>query len=280
MNSGLKPNAKKIEENRMLRVIITGATGKMGLEAVKAVLADKEFEVAGVLGNINAIGQDIGILTGKGETGIKIRNDFSAMIREIRPDVVLDLTNAEAGFKIIMHCLEEGINCVSGSTGFSAEQLEQINRLTDEKGLTVMLVPNFSIGAVLMMKFAEQAGRYFNNVEILEMHHEKKKDSPSGTAIKTAEMIMKNDIDYNTNLPESFEKIAGCRGGKVGNINIHSIRIPGFVATQEVIFGGVGQLLRLRHETINREAFMPGVIFSLKKSSELKGYIYGLESLL
>lgn len=264
----------------MVRVLITGATGKMGLETVKAVLADKELELVGALGKANFIGQDIGNLAGSKEIGIKVKNNFSEVIRETSPDIVVDLTNAEAGYKIIMNCLAEGIDCISGSTGFSQLQLDEIKRLTIEKNLTVMIIPNFSIGAVLMMKFSEQAGRYFNNVEILEMHHEKKKDSPSGTAIKTAEMIMKNSSEFNNNLPDTVENIDGCRGGKVGNINIHSIRMPGFVASQEVIFGGIGQLLKIRHETINREAFMPGIIFAIKKSMEIKGYTYGLESLL
>jgi 4-hydroxy-tetrahydrodipicolinate reductase len=264
----------------MFRVLITGATGRMGLETVKAVMADQELELVGALGNTNFIGQDIGRLAGIRETGIKVKNNLAEVIAETGPDTVIDLTSAEAGYQVIIKCLEQGINCVSGSTGFSREQLAEIEKQANEKKITVMIIPNFSIGAVLMMKFSEQAARYFKNVEIIEMHHEKKKDSPSGTAIKTAEMIIKNSGGFNENLPESLEKIAGCRGGRVGNINIHSLRLPGFVATQEVVFGGTGQLLRLRHETISREAFMPGIIFSVKKSRETSGYVYGLESLL
>ena len=131
-----------------------------------------------------------------------------------------------------------------------------------------------------MMKFSAMAGKYFKDVEIIEMHHEKKKDAPSGTAIKTAEMIKKNNIDYNMVRPDNFETIAGSRGGNIENINIHSIRLPGCVATQEVIFGGLGQTLTIKHQTINREAYMEGLIFSLKKVREVKGYIYGLEELL
>jgi 4-hydroxy-tetrahydrodipicolinate reductase len=264
----------------MLKVLITGATGRMGLETVKTILAENEMQLVGALGNTNFIGQDIGVLSGNMPVGINVKDNFAELIQETSPDIVVDLTNAEAGYQVITKCIEHGVDCISGSTGFSQAQLDEIRQLTTEKNLTVMIVPNFSIGAVLMMKFAETAGKYFENVEILEMHHEKKKDSPSGTAIKTAEMILKNSAEYNSNLPEAIEKIAGSRGGKVGNINIHSIRLPGYVATQEVIFGGVGQLLKIKHETINREAFMPGIVFSIKKSREIKGYIYGLESLL
>ncbi len=264
----------------MLKVLISGAAGKMGTEAVKTVLADNELKLVGCIGNERYIGEDIGLIVKGQEIGIKLSNDVDKTFDETQPDILLDLTNGESGYKIITKAIKRNISCVTGSTGFSHEQLEEIRKLTTENGLTTLVVPNFAIGAVLMMKFAEQAGKYFNHVEIIEMHHEKKKDSPSGTAIKTAEMILKNSSEYNNDLPQSFEKITGSRGGKVGNINIHSIRLPGYVATQEVIFGGIGQTLIIKHETINRESFMPGVIFSIKKTREVKGYIYGLENLL
>jgi 4-hydroxy-tetrahydrodipicolinate reductase len=264
----------------MKKVVISGAVGKMGLECVKTVLADSNFQLVGVLGNKSFIGQDIGSLTIGKEINLKLRNDFDNLIEEVRPDVLLDITNGNIAFELIIKALNKGINCITGSTGFSLEQLETIKKLTEEKNLTTLVIPNFSIGAILMMKFAQQAGKYFNNVEILEMHHEKKKDSPSGTAIKTAEMILVNQQKYNQNLPEAEEKIEGSRGGSLQDINIHSVRLPGFVATQEVIFGGLGQVLTIKHQTINREAYMPGVTFSLNKCFETTGYVYGLENLI
>lgn len=264
----------------MLKVVINGAVGKMGLEAVKAVSADTELKLIGVLGRNTSIGEDIGKLAFGKEIGLTVENDIDALLKKLKPDIFLDITNSESGFKAITKALNFGINCVTGSTGFSQEELNKIKSLTEEKNLTTIIAPNFSIGAVLMMKFSQMAGKYFDDVEIIEMHHEKKKDAPSGTAIKTAEMIITNKNEYNNKRPDNFEILEGSRGGKLENINIHSIRLPGFVATQEVIFGGLGQTFSIKHQTINREAYMPGLIFTLKKSSELKGYIYGLESII
>lgn len=265
----------------MIKILLTGCTGKMGKEAVKTILSDKELKLVGCLGHKNFLGDDIGSLAINKETGLKICSDFDSLLEETKPDILLDLTHAEPALNFIKKSLLKGVKCVSGATGFSEEQLNEIKKVTEENNLTTLIVPNFSIGAVLMMKFSEMAGKYFNDVEIIELHHEKKKDSPSGTAIKTAEMILKNSGKYNSERPdETIEKVHGCRGGTVGNINIHSVRMPGFVATQEVIFGGLGQSLTIKHETINREAFMPGVIFSVRKANELTGYIYGLENLI
>ncbi|MFN8674465.1 MAG: 4-hydroxy-tetrahydrodipicolinate reductase [Candidatus Sericytochromatia bacterium] len=264
----------------MQKILVAGAVGKMGLEIVKTILSDKNLKLVGVLGNKTGLGEDIGKLTLGKEIGLLVRNDFDNLLEECKPDIVLDVTNAEPSYNIILKALERNINCITGTTGFSQKQLDKIKELTEKNNLTTIIAPNFSIGAVLMMKFSENAAKYFDNVEIIEMHHEKKKDSPSGTAIKTAEMISKNNKKFNENLPESEEKIAGVRGGCINNINIHSIRTPGFVATQEVIFGGLGQIFVIKHQTINREAYMPGVTFCIKRLPEIKGYIYGLENIL
>lgn len=264
----------------MKRVLLTGSTGKMGLEMVKTVYNSNEFELVGVVGNTKLIGEDIGLATLGKSIGLIVSNDFDKTFDDTKPDIVLDVTNGHVAYNILKKALLNGVSCVTGATGFDNEQLEELKKITEEKNLTCLVIPNFSIGAVLMMKFAQEAGKYFDNAEIIELHHEKKKDSPSGTALKTAEMIAKNNKKYNQGLPESEDKIEGCRGGTLENINIHSVRLPGFVATQEVIFGGLGQSLIIKHQTIGRDAYMPGVIFSLKKCVELKGYIYGLENLI
>lgn len=265
----------------MNKVLITGAAGKMGLEAAKVIINSNDFKIAGAIGNKKYIGEDIGTVCNSNPIGINIESDFDKVLENSKPDILLDLSNAEYGYKYMLKALELGLICVSGSTGFSSEQLETIKRESEDKSKTVIIAPNFSIGAILMMKFSEMAARYFDNVEIIEMHHENKKDSPSGTAIKTAEMISNVGKNFNTNLPsEQLEKIEGCRGGNLNNINIHSVRMPGFVATQEVLFGGLGQVLSLKHHTINREAYMPGLLFTLRKAFEVKGYIYGLENLI
>ncbi len=263
----------------MYKVLITGAVGKMGLEASKTIIESKEFELVSAIGNKKNIGEDIGLIANSQNIGIKISNDFNSEIIKTNPDIVLDLTNAEQGYNYIIKSLELNKICVSGSTGFTSQQLENMQNLCKDK--TLILAPNFSIGAILMMKFSQMSAKYFDNVEIIEMHHENKKDSPSGTALKTAEMISQNNKEFNTNLPsETIENIQGSRGGQLNNINIHSIRMSGFVATQEVLFGGLGQVLSIKHQTINRSAYMAGLILALKKSLELKGYIYGLENIL
>lgn len=265
----------------MYKVLITGAAGKMGLEAAKAIINSEEFEIVGAIGNNKHIGDDIGFLSQSNPIGITIQNNFDEIIETSKPDILLDLSNAEFGFKYMSYAIKKGIKCVSGSTGFDAGQLEDLKKQCNEYNSTVIIAPNFSIGAILMMKFSETASKYFDNVEIIEMHHENKKDSPSGTAIKTAEMISKSNKKYNENLPsEQLEKIEGCRGGSLNNINIHSVRMPGFVATQEVLFGGLGQVLSVKHHTINRESYMPGLLFTLKKAITLNGYTYGLENLI
>lgn len=270
-----------MKENRMTRVLLTGATGKMGLEAVKTIFSEKDLQLVGCIGNSRFIGEDIGLIAGIGKIGVIISADLTNELETKKPDIVVDLTHGEAAVKIIAEVLAKGINCITGSTGFSEEELTEIKKLTLEKGLTTMVIPNFSVGAVLMTLLAQKAANYFEHAEIIEMHHEAKKDSPSGTAIKTAEMLYQINPELNQKLPSSpFEKIAGVRGGVLANVNIHSIRMPGFVASQEVIFGGLGQTLTIRHDTINRQAFMPGIILCIRKMQDYKGFIYGLETLL
>ena len=265
----------------MLKVLITGAVGKMGLEAAKAIINSPDLQLVAAIAHKKNIGDDIGLLANSKIINVMVSNNFEQEIENTKPDIILDLTNAEYGYQYIMKSLEKGIKCVSGSTGFSSQQLENMQNLCNETSQSLIIAPNFSIGAVLMMKFSQLSAKYFDNVEIIEMHHEKKKDSPSGTAVKTAEMIMKNNKKFNNNLPdETIENIKGSRGGSFNNINIHSVRMPGFVATQEVLFGGLGQVLTIKHQTINREAYMPGLILTLKKVIETTGYIYGLENLL
>jgi len=263
----------------MIKVLVTGASGRMGQETIKAVLNEPELSLVGAV-DVSNEGTDIGLIISNKELGIKITSNIEDALNTSKPDVVVDFTTANVSYKMLCKVLSKGFNVITGTTGFTDEQINSLKEITEQSNVKALIVPNFAIGAVLMMKFSQEAGKYFQNVEIIEMHHENKKDSPSGTAIKTAEMILKNSEEYNHGLPESFEKIEGCRGGKVGNINIHSVRLPGFVATQEVIFGGLGQTLTITHHTINRESFMPGVVFAIKKLNDFDGFVYGLENLL
>ncbi|NLB17523.1 MAG: 4-hydroxy-tetrahydrodipicolinate reductase, partial [Syntrophomonadaceae bacterium] len=158
-------------------------------------------------------------------------------------------------------------------------ELRQLEKMALDNEVAVAIIPNFAIGAVLMMKMAQEAARYFPDVEIIETHHNQKIDAPSGTALKTAEMIMAaNPRHPGPNW--DLVKLAGVRGGDVDGIRIHSVRLPGFVAHQEVIFGGVGQSLTIRHDSYDRVGFMPGVVMTVKKIMGLKGLIYGLEQIM
>jgi len=169
-----------------------------------------------------------------------------------------------------------------GTTGLSPDDLSELNTLALENNLGLIVCPNFAIGAVLMMKCAAEVAKYMPTCEIIEYHHENKLDAPSGTSLKTVEMIVKNNPSINSanhNKTET-ELVPGARGGLKDRIPIHSVRLPGFIAHQEVIFGGRGQTLTIRHDTTSRESFMPGVLLSIRKADQVKGLVYGLENLL
>lgn len=265
-------------ENR-IRVIVVGALGKMGRETLKAVSVDEELELVGAA--------DVKFAEAGGDTdkileefNIPCYSDLERLIKEVKPDVMVDFTNPQVVFNNVKTALKNGVTCVVGTTGLKEMELEQLERLAEEKEAGLAVIPNFAIGAVLMMKFAREAAEYFPDVEIIELHHDQKMDAPSGTAIKTAELINEKWGVRPPRTVREFEKIPGCRGGNIGNIRIHSVRLPGFVAHQEVIFGGKGQSLTIRHDSFDRAGFMPGVVMVIKKMAGRKGLVYGMENLL
>jgi 4-hydroxy-tetrahydrodipicolinate reductase len=241
-----------------IKVIVNGAKGKMGGETVKAVEKETDLELAATI--------DLG-------------DDLGKTIRETGAEVVVDFTHPSTVLANVKIILQNGAHAVIGTTGLTAEALKEIKALCAKNRVNCLVAPNFAIGAVLMMRFAKEAAHYMPETEIIEFHHDQKADAPSGTAIKTAEMIVAERGEMNRTLKEK-EIIKGSRGGKLGGINIHSIRLKGFVASQEVIFGGLGQTLTIRHDSINRESFMPGVILGIRKIIKAKGLVYGLENLL
>lgn len=259
-----------------IKVIVSGALGKMGLETARAVENDEELELVGLVdikarGELGGVGKDM---------PLKVENDLDRLIEMTRPDIMVDFTNPQAVYNNAKTAIRHQIGCVVGTTGLNEVELKQLEKLALENGVGIAVIPNFAIGAVLMMKLAQEAAKYFPDVEIIEMHHDQKIDAPSGTAIKTAEMITSERVRNPARNSREFEKIPGSRGGEVNGIRIHSVRLPGFVAHQEVIFGGVGQSLRIRHDSFDRVGFMPGVIMAVKKMMEMKGLVYGLEKLL
>lgn len=254
----------------MIRIAIAGPRGNMGTEAVKMVQASSKFEL-------------IAVLDSK-ETEVSfpcpIYTDLQQLITESRPDVLVDLTSPELGMKHTSIALEHKVHAVVGTTGFTDGDLKKLAHLCEHHEVGCIIAPNFSIGAVLMMKFAEQAARYMQDVEIIEMHHDCKLDAPSGTALKTAELIGNHREPHKQGHPEEKETHAGARGASLDGIRLHSVRLPGLVAHQQVLFGGDGQLLTLRHDSFNRESFMPGVALCIEEVIKRHTFIYGLEHLI
>ena len=269
-----------------IRVAVCGAAGRMGREVVKAIVeADGLHLVAAI--DIASVGIDAGELAGAGRTGVHVETELEPALRKWMPDVIVDFTLPDSVKRNAIVALENGVAPVIGATGLSQADLSTLDALAREHGVGAFIAPNFAIGAVLMMQFAAQAARYLPDVEIIELHHEKKLDSPSGTALLTAQKIGQARQEAGrtpqtvpANLLEKAPGARGARNANTGDVPIHSVRLPGFVAHQEVIFGGVGEILTLRHDSTNRTSFMPGVILAVRKVRGLTGLVVGLENLL
>lgn len=266
--------------DKKIRVAVCGACGKMGQEVVKAVSAENDLELVSVI-DIANVGKDIGeIISGK-PFGVKIEKSLKESLLNNKVDVVVDFTSPESVFENSKITLEAGVMPVIGTTGLTDAQLEEIKNLSLNKKIGALIAPNFAIGAVLMMKFAALASRYFDHAEIIELHHNKKKDAPSGTAIKTAQLMTQSQSKFGADNVSEIETMKGSRGGVTeSNIHIHSVRLPGFVAHQEVIFGASGQALTVRHDSFDRASFMPGVVIAVRHVYFNNEFIYGLENIL
>ena len=261
-----------------IRVAVLGACGKMGREVVKAVTEADDMELVGVC-DVACVGSNIGDIAGVSGLSVKIESDFETMLKNSKPDVVTDFAKP---FKMenIRFALANGVVPIIGTTGLTPEELGEINELASSNSIGAMVIPNFAIGAVLMMKFASEAAKYMPDVEIIELHHDKKIDAPSGTAIKTAEMINEARISANVEATKPLGGDDPARGEKHSGVNVHAVRLPGLVAHQEVLFGGQGQILTIRHDSIDRTSFMPGVLLAVRRAAHTKGLVYGLDKLL
>lgn len=262
-----------------IKVIIAGPRGKMGREAVKLVHETEGFELVSVL-DIKHDGKRLSDIEGFSHIDVPIYTDALSCIHNSEADVFLDLTTPAFGYLHTKMALENGVRPVVGTTGFTMEQLAELKQLANEKKIGCLIAPNFAIGAVLMMKFAQMAAKYFSDVEIIEMHHDQKLDAPSGTAVKTAEMIAAVREQKQQGHPNEEETLAGARGADYNGMHIHSVRLPGLVAHQEVLFGLPGQTLTIRHDSFNRASFMSGVKISIETVLHLDTLVYGLENIL
>ena len=267
-----------------IKVVICGAFGNMGREAVKAVSGEDNLELVGAL-DIKNSGEDLGQVMDNRPSGIIVSEDLKEMLKTSGAEVMVDFTAPSAVMQNIHTALENRVTPVVGTTGLTEPDLKEIEGWIKKYETGVIIAPNFALGAILMMKFARLAARFLPEVEIIELHHENKIDAPSGTAIKTAQMIREGRKENSVDIPaagkpEEIEKIPGARGGKIDDINVHSIRLPGKVAHQEVIFGGNGQTLTIRHDSIDRRSFMPGLIMAINEAPRIKELIYGIENLI
>ncbi len=267
-------------------VVVNGAGGKMGLEVIKAVAGAEDMVLFGAIDrNPHIQGRDIGELAGCGALEVPVTNDMQAMLamasQEKQPAVMVDFTHPDSIYENVRTAIAYGVRPVVGTTGLSLDQIQDLAEFADKASVGCLIIPNFSIGVILMQQAAIQAAKYFEHVEIIELHHDRKADAPSGTAIKTAQLLGELGKTYNPAKVEESETIAGARGGIADeNIRIHSIRLPGLIAHQEIIFGAAGQIYTLRHDTTDRSCYMPGVLLSIRKILDLKSLIYGLEKIL
>ena len=248
----------------MIRVAVCGANGKMGREVVNAVQNSEDMELTA----------KIDIFEGEYDS-------IASAHKEKDIDVLVDFTQPKSIYENAVYCLNNKINIVIGTTGLSDSQLDELKELSSKNNTACFIAPNFSTGAVLMMMFSKMASKYFDNAEIIELHHNQKKDAPSGTAVKTAAMMAEVNGNFASGNCSETETIEGARGAtSYNNIHIHSVRMPGYIASQEVIFGAGGQILTIRHDSMNRECYMPGVLMAVRYAFDKGGFVYGLDNIL
>lgn len=241
-----------------IHILVNGAFGKMGAMTVQAIEHDSELTLVGKSGK---------------------KTHLAELIQTTQPDVVVDFTAPDVAFHNACTIIEAGKRAVIGTTGFTLDEIDQLKTRCAEQQLGSIIAPNFAIGVILLMRFAKEASRYFPQAEIIEFHHDAKLDAPSGTALKTAEMMAENRVTCPEKKPVK-ENFQGSRGANYQGIPIHAIRLPSLVAHQAVLFGGTGEVLTLKHDAMDRQCFMPGVVLACKKVMQLNQLIYGLENLL
>lgn len=243
-----------------MRIIVNGAFGKMGVITCKTLQEHPEFTLVAQLGS---------------------HDDLHTAIVNYHPDIVIDLTSAKCVYANTLLIIQSGVHPIIGTSGLSVKQIAELTTLTQKHQLGGIIVPNFSLGAVLMMRFATQAAQYFSNVEIIEMHHTKKYDAPSGTAMRTATMLNEvyNNQD-NHQLLNAHETNTNARGLLHAGIPIHSVRLPGILAAQKVVFGSIGETLTIDHNSIDRTCFMPGLLYCCRIINKLSQLYYGLDQVL
>ena len=228
----------------------------------------------------SAKGMDAGTMIGAEACGVIVEGDLETALDSAVIDVLVDFTTPHTTYSHTLAAITRGIRPVIGTTGLTLDQIDELDKLCKQRGIGGLVAPNFSVGAILMMKFAAEASKFFPNLEIIEYHGEQKLDAPSGTAVKTAELISEVRAELKQGNPNEEERIEGARGGYYNGFRIHSVRLPGVFAEQEVIFGAFGQKLTIRHDSYDRAGYMPGVSHAVNKVMTYEGLIYGFEHIM
>lgn len=243
-----------------MKVAVNGARGKMGATVVDYIRSQKDFELSGA---------------------IEREDDLAQVLQRERPDVLVEFTDTASRMQALEIALAQGVRVVAGTSGYTPQDLKKIESWVAQAKKGCIIAPNFQVGNVLMQQFAAQAARYFDCAEVIEYHHEEKKDHPSGTAMRTVEEMAKaREQAFNPDVRDEVANLEGSRGGNYAGIRVHAVRMPGYVASQEVLFGSSGQRLSIRHDSIDRESYMPGVGLAIRHVMRQDALIYGLEHIL
>tara|TARA_Y100001968_G_scaffold330842_1_gene383752 strand:- start:4299 stop:5195 length:897 start_codon:yes stop_codon:yes gene_type:complete len=287
-----KKEKKMNSDKHQIPVLVAGALGRMGSEVIKVINSSNDYELVGAIDNKKEKeGQDIGSLIGLEPLNVFLSSDFEGSLcaasQNVPKDgknngaVLVDFTHPKVAYKHTRTAIAYGVHPVIGTTGITTEQLDDLSKFAEKASLGSAIIPNFSVGMILLQQAAAAAARFYEFAELTEMHHNKKADAPSGTCIKTAQLIEEQRTVFNTPMVKEEESIEGSRGGyRPSGLRIHSIRLPGLVAHQQVMFGSNGETYELAHNTIDRTAYMPGVLLVVKKIRSFNKLIYGLEKIL
>ena len=260
-----------------ITVVVHGALGKMGREVTAAICRDPELEVVGGV-DIKATQEQLTLPDGSKK--VPFSSDLSSLLEVCHPKVLLDFTIAEAAMSAARIALKRGINVVIGTSGLLEDNLKEIAQLSEANRVGAVVAPNFALGSIVLLHLAKIAAKFFDHAEVIELHHHEKADAPSGTALTTARDMVKSRGKPFVYPLTKKENLSGTRGGQVDGVAIHSVRLLGLMASQEVIFGALGQTLSLRHDTISRECYTPGIILAIKEVVKRQGLVYGLDTML
>jgi 4-hydroxy-tetrahydrodipicolinate reductase len=260
-----------------MKVVVCGALGRTGRAVLHGLAAEQTLDLAGGVAP-HATEEYLDLPDGGGL--IPLARDTETLLRRIRPRVLVDFTRADAAMVNARLAFQYGASPVIGTSGLSSRDIEELEQLAESSGLGAVLAPNFALGAALAAHFARIAARFFDHAEIIELHHEGKLDAPSGSSLGAAQAMREGRGDDFVDPPTHKFTLDGVRGGALGGVRVHSVRLPGLVAHQEIIFGGPGQLLTIRHDSTSRDSFVAGVVLACQAVVGRRGLVYGLDNLM